>query len=68
MQLKTQLNRSSMHINDEENQRQILTAAADLAVDLSSGKIMKCMPSVLDGLETIAKETSPESVKKNKGK
>ncbi|POS85410.1 hypothetical protein EPUL_005621 [Erysiphe pulchra] len=51
--------------SDEDNQRRILVAAAGSAGDSANGKIMKFTPTVLDGLDAITKDPSPESVMKN---
>ncbi|KAI6247224.1 hypothetical protein HI914_05104 [Erysiphe necator] len=51
--------------SDEDNQRQILAAAAGSAGDSANGKIMKFTPTVLNGLNAIVMDPSPDSVQMN---
>ncbi|RKF53628.1 putative ppe family protein [Erysiphe neolycopersici] len=51
--------------SDEDNQRRILAAAAGSAGNTSNRKIMKFTPTVLNGLDAITKDPSPDSVMMN---
>ncbi|POS86489.1 hypothetical protein EPUL_006078 [Erysiphe pulchra] len=51
--------------SDEDNQRQILIAAAGSAGETANRKIQQYTPTVLDGLDAITKDPSPDSVQVN---
>lgn len=51
--------------SDEDNQRQILIAAAGSTGATSNRKIQQFTPTVLNGLDAITKDPSPDSVQMN---